>query len=239
MARSTISLSLRKQPKQGRSQRLVEDVSQAAIQVLLKEGARRFTTARVAQVAGVSVGSLYQYFPNKEPILFRLQVEEWRSTSALLLAILEDGQREPLQRLRLAVTAFLHSECAEAPIRTALADAAPLFRDAPEAQGYRRGSLRRFVAYWRQVLPQASRAERTQAGDLVGMTVKAIGKRVSEQRRTPAEVEAFAQSLGDMLCAYLEQLRAGGGNTQLPSPGQAPGQTPRQDKPGHPRRSKA
>jgi len=73
-------ISSRKQPKQARSTRLVEDVLQAAIQVLAKEGAQRFTMARVAEKAGVSVGSLYQYFPNKAAILFRLQSDEWRQT---------------------------------------------------------------------------------------------------------------------------------------------------------------
>jgi AcrR family transcriptional regulator len=43
---------------------LVNDVLYAAVQVLAKEGAQRFTMARVAAKAGVSVGSLYQYFPN-------------------------------------------------------------------------------------------------------------------------------------------------------------------------------
>ena len=69
----------------------------------VKEGAQRFTTARVAEKAGVSVGSLYQYFPNKAAILFRLQSDEWRQTTDLLRVILEDVQRSPLERLRTLV----------------------------------------------------------------------------------------------------------------------------------------
>jgi AcrR family transcriptional regulator len=45
---------------------LVEDVLEAAIQVLSCEGAQRFTSARVAEAAGVSVGSVYQYFPTRK-----------------------------------------------------------------------------------------------------------------------------------------------------------------------------
>lgn len=63
----------RKIPKQVRSSELVSAILQAATQVLEQEGATRFTTARVAERAGVSIGSLYQYFPNKAAILFRLQ----------------------------------------------------------------------------------------------------------------------------------------------------------------------
>lgn len=69
-------ISQRKQPKQARSSDSVAAILEAAAQVLAKEGAQRFTTARVAERAGVSVGSLYQYFPNKAAILFRLQTEE-------------------------------------------------------------------------------------------------------------------------------------------------------------------
>jgi AcrR family transcriptional regulator len=83
-------------------------------QVLVKEGAPRFTTARVAEKAGVSVRSLYQYFPNKAAILFRLESDEWRRTSELLRAILEDVSKSPLERLHTLVHTFIRSECDEA-----------------------------------------------------------------------------------------------------------------------------
>src|SRR5437868_6420596 len=109
--RRSRSVSSRKQPQQVRSNELVAAILDAAVQVLTKEGAQRFTTARVAEKAGVSVGSLYQYFPNKAAILFRLQSDEWRQTSSLLRDILEDRGRPPLVRLRALVHAFLQSEC--------------------------------------------------------------------------------------------------------------------------------
>ena len=88
--RQNAQISSRKRPKQARSTDLVAAILEAAAQVLAKEGAPRFTTARVAERAGVSVGSIYQYFPNKAAILFRLQSDEWRQTSDLLRVILED-----------------------------------------------------------------------------------------------------------------------------------------------------
>src|ERR1700752_1585436 len=105
--RKNAQISFRKQPQQARSAELVAAILEAAVQVLAKEGAQRFTTARVAEKAGVSVGSVYQYFPNKAAILFRLQSDEWRTTSELLRTILEDAKRPPLERLRALVHAFL------------------------------------------------------------------------------------------------------------------------------------
>src|SRR6201996_4203766 len=101
-------ISPRKAPRQRRSTQLVADILEAAIRVLEKEGAARFTMARVADKAGVSVGSLYQYFPNKESILFRLQTAEWDETRGMLARILaEPGS--PETRMRKAVKFFFRS----------------------------------------------------------------------------------------------------------------------------------
>ncbi len=62
----------RKRPRQARSTITVDAIFQAAIQVLLADGLTRLNTTRVAQRAGVSVGTLYQYFPNKESLLYGL-----------------------------------------------------------------------------------------------------------------------------------------------------------------------
>ncbi len=59
----------RKSPVQARSTASVEAILKATIQVLLKGGKERLTTTRVAARAGVSVGTLYQYFPNKSALL--------------------------------------------------------------------------------------------------------------------------------------------------------------------------
>src|ERR1700722_17084809 len=130
--RKTPVISARKRPRQERSTQLVSDVLEAAVRVLAREGASRFTTARVAEEAGVSVGSLYQYFPNKEAILFRIQSDEWNQTGALLESILAASAEPALDRLRSMVRAFFQSEREEVSLRTGLKDAGPLYGGAPE-----------------------------------------------------------------------------------------------------------
>src|SRR3954468_22232284 len=204
--RRSTQISSRKQPKQARSADLVATILEAASQVLAKEGAARFTTARVAEKAGVSVGSLYQYFPNKAAILFRLQSDEWRQTSDLLRVILEDVRKPPLERLRALVHAFVRSECDEAAMRVALNDAAPLYRDAPEAKQAKESGRRTAQIFMQEALPNASVATRALAGGLITTTLSEVGKQFSESPRTAAEIEAYADAMADMFCAYLGSL---------------------------------
>ena len=206
--RQRAQISSRKKPQQARSNDLVAAILEAALQVLAKEGASRFTTTRVAERAGVSVGSIYQYFPNKASILFRLQSDEWRETTAMLRDTLQDASRPPLERLRRLVHAFIKSECAEAEVRTALADAAPLYRDAPEAHEAKSASAGTLEAFMREVLPKATGARRALARDLIKTTLGAVGKEFSESPRTPREIAAYADAMADMFSAYLVQLGA-------------------------------
>lgn len=204
----TPRISQRKQAKQARSIELIAAILEAATQVLAKEGAQRFTTARVAEKAGVSIGSLYQYFPNKAAILFRLQSDEWRQTGQMISAILGDLPTPPLERLRTLVRMFLHSECEEAAMRIALDDAAPLYRDAPEAKQVRASgelAVQRFMA---EVLPEFSEDARLMAGQLITTTLSTVGKQFSETPRSSAEIDDYAAAMADMFCAYLQQLRS-------------------------------
>lgn len=190
-------IASRKQPQQARSTELVATILEAAIRVLEKDGAQHFTTARVAEKAGVSVGSLYQYFPNKASILFRLQSDEWRQTTELLRNILEDARKPPLARLRLLVHAFLRSECEEAAIRMALHDAAPLYRDAPEAGAARSSANRIFYQFMKAALPDALDSTRVMAGELIKTTFSSVGKHFSRTPRTANEIKVYAAGMAD------------------------------------------
>ena len=62
----------RRRPKQRRARQTVDAVLDAVVRVLKREGFNAITTNRIAEVAGVSIGSVYQYFPDKRAIFVAL-----------------------------------------------------------------------------------------------------------------------------------------------------------------------
>ena len=204
--RPTPRITSRKRPQQARSTVLVSTILEAAVRVLAEEGAQRFTTARVAERAGVSVGSLYQYFPNKASILFRLQSDEWQQTTEQWRSILGDISQPPLDRLRHLVHTFIKSEFEEASLRVALDDAAPLYRDAAEAQEIHAEGDRIVETFMLELLPKATEQSRALAGELIITTMTAVGKELSETPRTEADIAAFADAMSSMFSAYITKL---------------------------------
>ncbi len=86
----------RKQPKQARSKATVEAILTATTQVLTTEGFDRLTTGRIAEVAGVSVGSLYQYFPSKDALIYALVEQSLEELTAALEAAIQRTIGSPL-----------------------------------------------------------------------------------------------------------------------------------------------
>lgn len=78
-------VSPRKKPKQQRAKATVAAIIEATTQLLVEEGFHNLSTNRIAEAAGVSVGSLYQYFPNKEAIVAAV-VDEFADRQFEILA---------------------------------------------------------------------------------------------------------------------------------------------------------
>jgi AcrR family transcriptional regulator len=202
-------ISPRKAPQQQRSTQLVADILEAAVRVLTRAGARHFTTVRVAEEAGVSVGSLYQYFPNKEALLFRLQTDEWTETWEVMQEILGDARLPPIERLRKAVLTFFRTEHEEAAFRVALDDAGVLFRDAPEARAHIAVVKKRVAGFFTELLPDIASKECAFAADFVMTSMGAVAETITAQGRSRAEVDAWARATAAMLCGYVESLQRG------------------------------
>ncbi len=95
----------RKRPTQSRSQATVDAILDAAARILVRDGYGTFTTNRVAALAGVSVGSLYQYFPNKEALLAELKARHVADLERGLEAVLARVGGAPLPEAVDAVIA--------------------------------------------------------------------------------------------------------------------------------------
>jgi AcrR family transcriptional regulator len=89
----------RKRPKQARSLMLVKAIQEACLRILEQEGPDQLTTQRIADVAGINIASLYQYFPNKEAVLADLFEEQIRQYTA-------SGRERIMHINRLAQTDF-------------------------------------------------------------------------------------------------------------------------------------
>ncbi|APH60771.1 Transcriptional regulator, TetR family [Granulibacter bethesdensis] len=90
--------SPRKMPRQARSEETVRIIIEAAAHILERKGLGDFTTNAVAERAGVSIGSLYQYFPGKEALIAALIVRE----TSILLAECEQSLAAPTGRAALS-----------------------------------------------------------------------------------------------------------------------------------------
>ena len=120
-ADALVAFEPRKTPIQARSTVTVEAISEATIQVLLSHGAERLTTTRVAERAGVSVGTLYQYYPNKQSLLFAVLEHHLNNVAARVEAACESACHKPLaEMIKEMVEAFVDAKMERANVSAAL-----------------------------------------------------------------------------------------------------------------------
>jgi AcrR family transcriptional regulator len=81
---------------QARSRERLRRVLDAADEVLAAEGPEAFTTTRLAEVAGVSIGSVYRFFPDKEAIVEALAMRYWSDFEDLVAGVAEADEAQPL-----------------------------------------------------------------------------------------------------------------------------------------------
>lgn len=102
----TVVEKARKVPRQQRALTSVDFILEAATQVLEATGEAGFNTNAVAQRAGVSIGTLYRYFPDKQAILQALAQRETEAHRRAVMAVVEGGT-PGLARDRAMIRAFL------------------------------------------------------------------------------------------------------------------------------------
>jgi AcrR family transcriptional regulator len=192
----------RKQPVQSRSKATTEALVEATLQVLLRDGYPKLTTTRVAQRAGVSVGTLYQYFPDKRSLLTALKVRYFGlMVGAVGAALAEGGESDLAVVLRRALRSLVqvkrkHLDLTKA-LRGPMADS--------EGLSFMRETLEHFVAllspYLAHVLPTTEAIE-ARAAILVSAIEGAISHAVYVAPNWLAE-EWFVDDLVALSVGYL------------------------------------
>jgi AcrR family transcriptional regulator len=114
----------RRNPKQARAQATVDAILEAAFQILEADGLARLTTSRIAERAGVSIGTLYQYFEDREAILTTMGQRQGDSMREAITEIVLDSNDN--SGVRAIVRALMHGLQGSAETRMVLSDA--LFR---------------------------------------------------------------------------------------------------------------
>jgi AcrR family transcriptional regulator len=94
---TTVKSTARRQPKQRRARQTVEAVLDAVVRILKRQGTGAMTTNRIAEVAGVSIGSVYQYFPDKRAIFVALHERHVQEIDRMVHAVLVEHAGSSLE----------------------------------------------------------------------------------------------------------------------------------------------
>ncbi|HZI15789.1 MAG TPA: TetR/AcrR family transcriptional regulator [Myxococcus sp.] len=208
-----VRLSPRKRPHQARAQATVEDILRAAAHIFTRHGFAAGTTNRIAERAGVSIGSLYQYFPNKDAILVALveqHVEEGQARVAgALMGAREEGLglRDSLRRVVKEMVA-LHLE------NPALHRV--LFEEAPRPPSVRRKlrqteeQLTEAAAAFFQSWPEVRVSDARAAAWLAVQTVESLTHQYVLHAPEGLPPDTFVDELVALLGGYLTSHRGPG-----------------------------
>ncbi|ADB53288.1 TetR/AcrR family transcriptional regulator [Conexibacter woesei] len=198
-------LSPRKQPRQERARETVEAILEAAAQVFERHGYAAGTTNRIAERAGISIGSLYQYFPGKDAILLAI-VERHVDEGARAMTPLLDGLLAEAPPLRDGLRRVVEAMVALHRDRPALHRV--LFEEAPRPPGLRRrldalaaAAAARLAAYLR-ASPEATVADAELAARLIVQVIESVTHNLVIHPAGEHPPEAWIDATVAMLAAY-------------------------------------
>jgi AcrR family transcriptional regulator len=197
-----VQLLPRKLPRQARSEQMRADLLEAATRVLHRFGARAFTTNRVADAAGVSVGSLYQYFPNKAALLIALHEQEAEQTWQKLAALLASAGLSPRQRFEQLVMAFFDIQGQAQAQHDALqsADASP--SSTPTFLAFEQKVVAELSAFLQEALEKPP-GECELLAQFTFTVVTSIGERLAARAAPRATMQRMGNATARMLATEL------------------------------------
>ena len=206
MAR-TGRLSPRKQPSQGRSRVTVEVIIEAAARVFERQGYAKTTTNHIADRAGVSIGSLYQYFPNKEAILVVLLEQHMSQVATALQEVrahVESAPHDLRAVLRHYVDIMVEQHARNPRLQHVLLEEAPR---PPHLHQLWHGIEQAMVQTTVELLqahPQVRVRDARAAAYLLVQCVETLTHRFVVEPPVELPRERFVGELVDMLTRYLQ-----------------------------------
>ena len=205
---SHLVLEPRKSPVQARSAASVDAILEATIQVLLNVGKERLTTTRVAMRAGVSVGTLYQYFPNKSALLqAALKRHLVQVTDAVELVCKEQRGETPRQMVTALITAFLQAKMRDAKTSVALYSVSSDVDGAKIVQQMGTRSNKAIVRMLATACEPLTTDPQLVASMLQG-AMAGVSRRLLESDAPEEQLDIFRRELIFMACGYLDACSA-------------------------------
>lgn len=205
-------LAPRRKPVLERGKGTVDDILLAAAQVFSKHGYAHGTTNRIAERAGVSIGSVYQYFPNKDSILLALVRRHMAAGTELVLSMLGEPpalSSEPLpglvERFVRAMLA-LHEE--DPRLHRVLFEEAPHPKVIWDELGELERNICTALAGMLATHPRVKTAEPEVTAWIVVQTVEALVHRFVLHGPGPARRERFVAEVVEMIAGYLSGRRS-------------------------------
>jgi AcrR family transcriptional regulator len=197
---------MRKAPKQARSRATVEFILQAAARVLGRQGWARFNTNQVADAAGVSVGSLYQYFPNKHALIDAILRRHLDEVLRVLRAV-EDGANEPSKSAEALVCGMIAAHGIDPALHRVLLDEMPSRGRLKTAHDeFETEYLRRYKG----VIAANSRHRRPESDEIAAQVLSAAVKGVIHEaaRKDTLGSPSLREELIDLVSGFLLKRRS-------------------------------
>ncbi len=198
----------RKTPVQARAEVTVEAICEATIQVLLSHGADRLTTTRVADRAGVSVGTLYQYYPNKRSLLYAVMEAHLDRVATAVEAACGQSCHKPLaEMIKQVVEVFVDVKMDRADISVALYRVAADI-GGPELVKRAGQRMRKAVEAMLHTAPDTKTAPDTLAIDTMLAAMSGTMRSLLEARPSPTTIRKQREQLVLLCQSYMAAATA-------------------------------
>jgi len=193
----------RKTPVQARSTASVEAILMATIQVLLKVGKESLTTTRVAARAGVSVGTLYQYFPNKSALLRAALQRHLDEVGSALETVCREQAGSSLETMAAAlVTRFLQAKMKDPKASVALYSVSSDVDGARIVREMSQKAHRSIVSMLASSKNELARDPQRVAA-MLQAAMAGVSRRLLESASPEGDYESLHDELVFLVCTYL------------------------------------